>query len=189
MPVDEDFYFAGDLSEADNDRTRLDHLERRLEVYLADMRQETERLRTVRRSWCQATFSQTVAHNTNTLPTLTMQYNRPGWSLASSNTQIIPTTPGFYRCVVFNTTAATMPVGSRFRTLARHNNTNQFGGSNQIPHQGNIEQTPASRIFFMNGTTDYANAFLYHFQGSGTASITMTGSILLELVDVNSAGA
>jgi hypothetical protein len=188
MPVDEDFYFAGDLSEADNDRTRLDHLERRLEVYLADLRQETERLRTVRRSWCQANFSQAVAHNTNTNPTLTMQYNRPGWALIITDTAIRPTIPGFYRCTIV-CAASSIPAGGRMIAFTRQNDSYNMALADQNPTGGNPDMSPASRIAFFDGTTDYVRPLIYQFQGSGTAATTMSGSIVLEMVDVNSAGA
>jgi hypothetical protein len=183
MPVDEDFYFAGDLSEAASDKVRLDQLERRLEVYLADMRQETERLRTVRRSWCQANFSQSVTHNLNTFPTLTMQYNRPGWALISTDTAIRPNIPGYYRCTILAAAASIAGTG-RMLAMTRQNDSYIMASHDQNPQGGSPEQSPSSRIAFFDGTTDFVRPLLYQFQGSGTAATTMSGSVVLEMVDV-----
>ena len=181
MPVDEDFYFAGDLSEAGDDRTKLDHLERRLEVYLADMRAEAARLRTVRRSWAQATFSQSVAHNTNTVPTLTVQYDRPGWGVSSTN-RIIPDVAGYYLATV----QCTMTLGAGGRMISgalRNNGGTPPGMTDGSSGGGSPNQSSSSSFILLNGTTDWVNVFLYQFQPAGTAAATMTGTLSLYLVD------
>lgn len=181
MSREDAFYFAGDLSEAEGDRARLDHLERRLETYLENQRLETERLRLIRRSWMQASFSQSVAHNANTVPTLSVQYDRPGWGITLGN-RVIPTVPGYYRCTVY-AAASAIPGSGRMISGALLNNATFFGSADNNPIGGSPEQAPSSRILLMNGTTDYVNVFLYQFQGSGTAATTISGALTIELVD------
>lgn len=180
MSREDAFYFSGDLSEAGEDRTRLDLLERRLETYLDNQRLETERLRLIRRSWCQVTFSQSVAHNLNTVPTLSVQYDRPGWGVTLGN-RVIPQIDGYYRCTVY---AAASSVGGAGRMIsgALLNNTTFFGSSDHAASTS-PEQASASRILRMNGTTDFVNVFLYQFQASGTGATTMGGALTIELVD------
>lgn len=164
----------------DGTATRLDGFERRLSNTVNELVAESNRLRLIRRSWCQATFSQSVVHNTNTIPSVGAQYNRPAWTV--SGTTITPNVHGYYRCTVYGVTS-NLPAGGRLIVGTRLNNALFFGSADSGSGGGSPEQAPSSRILPMNGTTDYVNVFLYQFHPGGS-TITMGGAVTLELVDL-----
>lgn len=159
-----------------------DGFERRLEAFLNDprfLRAYIDHL-TVGRitdeekdaALCVASrSSQTILHNTVTPVVLNTLVDGDSSWLNVSNGRITPDVPGRYDVgCTWNFSGGGFPANSRIIAQIRRNGT-YFCGTDLIPIQGTPDGTirnhkPAQ----MNGSTDYFDILVYHFQGTGTTA-------------------
>lgn len=158
-----------------------DGFERRLEAFLNDPRfaraqidsltgsveERIAQLEEDKTAWGMYSYIGTAAHNTNTTPALSANYDNRSWLNGSG--QIVPDIPGYYQTTgyfIFTSSAtsgSSMPASSRAMGMVRLNNVSQFGSCDFAPTQGTPDFTTSGRILPMNGTTDYITALIYQF--------------------------
>lgn len=166
-----------------------DGFERRLEAFLNDprfLRAYVDHLTAGRitdeekdAAFCVASrASQSIAHNTNTAIVLnTLVEGQASW-LNATNGRITPNIPGRYDVGgTFNFSAGGFPANSRVLFQVRKNGTSIFGldwtAQSGSPDGALRNHKPIP----MNGSTDYLDLLIYHFQGSGTTARDVVGEM------------